>query len=161
MKSNWQILEIPQGSSAYVIKSAYRKLAHIHHPDKGGDAKKFSEINRAYSELTKNPSASNTGNAYSGGYSGFDYGFYQGGAWQESYQTHWDNIWKQISYAEKVRKQNEEMKRAKEEAKKQQTRSDTNYTMQEKIIRIQVIQLLNKLSTTKRKFIDGQEWYTF
>jgi DnaJ family protein A protein 2 len=34
------------------IKKAYRKLAVIHHPDKGGDEHKFKEINAAYEILS-------------------------------------------------------------------------------------------------------------
>jgi hypothetical protein len=33
------------------IKTAYRKLARLHHPDKGGDASRFEEIARAYRSL--------------------------------------------------------------------------------------------------------------
>lgn len=33
------------------IKKAYRKLASIHHPDKGGDTKRFQEIQSAYDTL--------------------------------------------------------------------------------------------------------------
>ena len=51
--NNYNILGIPQGSSKEDIKKAYRRLAHIHHPDKGGRAQKFSELNKAYSELMK------------------------------------------------------------------------------------------------------------
>ena len=34
------------------VKKAYRKLAMIHHPDKGGDDKKFKEITDAYEKIT-------------------------------------------------------------------------------------------------------------
>lgn len=33
------------------IKRAFHKLAHVHHPDKGGDEGKFKEINEAYQML--------------------------------------------------------------------------------------------------------------
>ena len=36
------------------IKKAFYKLAHIHHPDKGGDTKEFQKINEAYQWLQKN-----------------------------------------------------------------------------------------------------------
>lgn len=46
----YQILGISSGATEEEIKKAYRKLAHLHHPDKGGDAKKFSQINTAYKD---------------------------------------------------------------------------------------------------------------
>jgi hypothetical protein len=33
------------------IKSAYRKLAKIHHPDVGGDAEKFKKLNEAHTKM--------------------------------------------------------------------------------------------------------------
>src|SRR3989344_3991292 len=49
----YHILGINKGASEEEIKKAFRKLAHKHHPDKkGGDEKKFKEINEAYSILS-------------------------------------------------------------------------------------------------------------
>ena len=48
----YSILGISSDSSKDDIKKAYRKLAMKYHPDKGGDPKKFQEINNAYEELT-------------------------------------------------------------------------------------------------------------
>lgn len=36
------------------VKKAYRKLAMVHHPDKGGDVDKFKEITTAYENITNN-----------------------------------------------------------------------------------------------------------
>ena len=36
-----------------VVKAAYKALAQMHHPDVGGDPKKFMEIQEAYEELKK------------------------------------------------------------------------------------------------------------
>ena len=47
----YKILGIERGASDEEIKRAYRKLASIHHPDKGGDTQKFQEIQQAYSVL--------------------------------------------------------------------------------------------------------------
>lgn len=52
MKDYYQILGVSRGASQDEIKKAYRKLAHKHHPDKGGDERKFKEINEAYQILS-------------------------------------------------------------------------------------------------------------
>lgn len=36
------------------IKAAYRKLALVHHPDRGGNEEKMKEVNEAYEFLVKN-----------------------------------------------------------------------------------------------------------
>jgi len=52
MKDYYQILGVNRNASLEEIKKAYRKLAHKYHPDKkGGDEKKFKEINEAYQVL--------------------------------------------------------------------------------------------------------------
>lgn len=51
MKTYYEILEVNIQATQEEIKIAYRKLAHIHHPDKGGDAEKFKQINEAYQTL--------------------------------------------------------------------------------------------------------------
>ena len=51
-KDYYQILGVEKGASAEEIKKAYYKLAHKHHPDKGGEEKKFKEINEAYQVLS-------------------------------------------------------------------------------------------------------------
>ncbi len=52
MKDYYKVLGISKNASGPEIKKAYRKLAHKYHPDKGGDAKKFKEINEAYQVLS-------------------------------------------------------------------------------------------------------------
>lgn len=47
----YKILGVDKSASADEIKRAYRKKAHQHHPDKGGDSAKFKEINEAYQTL--------------------------------------------------------------------------------------------------------------
>jgi len=47
----YNILGIQPKSSIQEVKSAYKKLSIIHHPDKGGDEKKFQEISNAYNVL--------------------------------------------------------------------------------------------------------------
>lgn len=51
-KDYYQILGIPRNASKEDIKKAYRKLAHKHHPDKGGDEAQFKEVNEAYQILS-------------------------------------------------------------------------------------------------------------
>ena len=48
----YQILGINRTASEDEIKSAFRRLASKNHPDKGGDTKKFQEIQEAYSVLS-------------------------------------------------------------------------------------------------------------
>ncbi len=52
-KDYYKILGIDRAASQDEVKSAFRRLAHKHHPDKaGGDESKFKEINEAYSILS-------------------------------------------------------------------------------------------------------------
>jgi curved DNA-binding protein len=51
MKNYYDALGVSETASDNEIKSAFRKLAAKHHPDKGGDEKKFKEINEAYDTL--------------------------------------------------------------------------------------------------------------
>src|SRR3990167_1343147 len=44
-KEWWQVLGLQQGADGETVKSAYRKLASEHHPDRGGDAARMAEIN--------------------------------------------------------------------------------------------------------------------
>jgi len=48
----YKVLEVDKNASEKEIKTAYRKLAVKHHPDKGGDQEKFKEITRAYEVLS-------------------------------------------------------------------------------------------------------------
>lgn len=69
-KDYYEILGVEKGASKDEIKAAYRKLAHQHHPDKkGGDEKKFKEINEAYQILgddQKRKQYDNFGQTFSG-----------------------------------------------------------------------------------------------
>ena len=54
MKDYYKILGVSEDASADEIKKAFRKLAVKHHPDRGGDEKRFKQANEAYDTL-KNP----------------------------------------------------------------------------------------------------------
>lgn len=47
----YAVLGISYSATPDQIKSAFRKLAHKHHPDKGGDAEKFKQISAAYNAI--------------------------------------------------------------------------------------------------------------
>ena len=51
-KNYYDILGVQKSASADDVKRAYRKLAAEHHPDRGGNAEKFKEINEAYQVLS-------------------------------------------------------------------------------------------------------------
>jgi len=96
-KDYYQILGVSKNASKEELKKAFRTLAHQHHPDKGGDAEKFKEINEAYGVLSDEKKkaqydqfgSSDEGAGFGGGgnpfgqgggFGGFDFsGFSQGG----------------------------------------------------------------------------------
>ncbi|OIO05385.1 molecular chaperone DnaJ [Candidatus Falkowbacteria bacterium CG1_02_37_21] len=50
-KDYYNTLGVDKSANADEIKAAFRKKAHEHHPDKGGNAEKFKELNEAYQVL--------------------------------------------------------------------------------------------------------------
>ncbi|MEX2013519.1 MAG: DnaJ C-terminal domain-containing protein [Parcubacteria group bacterium] len=53
MKDYYKILGVNRNASEEEIKKAFRKLAHVHHPDKsGGNEAKFKEASEAYAVLS-------------------------------------------------------------------------------------------------------------
>ena len=51
-KSHYEILGVLKTSTQEEIKKAYRKLALVHHPDKGGDEDMFKKICESYEILS-------------------------------------------------------------------------------------------------------------
>ncbi len=94
-KDYYQILGVDKKASQDDIKKAFRKLAHKHHPDKGGDDATFKEVTEAYAILgdeKKRREYDTYGQSFPGGgagpqgnpFGGFDFsqfqqGFGQGG----------------------------------------------------------------------------------
>lgn len=91
-KDYYDILGVNKNASAEELKTAFRKKAHEHHPDKGGDEAKFKEINEAYQVLGNEQkrkqydqfgSAAFNGGAGAGfnqgGFGGFDFSGFQNG----------------------------------------------------------------------------------
>jgi len=52
MKDYYNILGVDASASEDQIRQAYKRLAMQHHPDRGGDAARFQEVQEAYSTLT-------------------------------------------------------------------------------------------------------------
>lgn len=87
-KDYYKTLGVEKNASQDEIKKAFRKLAHKHHPDKGGDEVKFKEASEAYQVLSdekKRKEYDTYGSAgpeqgFGGGQGGFDFSGFQGGA---------------------------------------------------------------------------------
>jgi molecular chaperone DnaJ len=74
----YEVLGVPKTASQDEIKKAFHKLAHKYHPDKGGDEKKFKEINEAYQVLSdqqKRAQYDQYGRVFDQGAPGQDSGF--------------------------------------------------------------------------------------
>ena len=85
-KDYYQILGVEKNASPEDIRKAYHKLAHQYHPDKGGDEKKFKEVNEAYQTLSNKDKRAQYDqfgrvfeNGQPGGAGGWDFGFGQQG----------------------------------------------------------------------------------
>jgi len=84
MKDYYNILGIEKNASQEEIKKAFHRLAHKHHPHKGGDEKKFKEINEAYQILSnkeKRAQYDQFGQVFEGGVPGGGAGFDSGWFW--------------------------------------------------------------------------------
>jgi len=96
-KDYYKILGIDRSASQDEIKKAFHRLAHKHHPNKGGDEKKFKEINEAYQTLFNNEKRAQydqfgqvfEGGAPGGG-AGFDPGWFWGNNRPEGFNVEFD-----------------------------------------------------------------------
>lgn len=52
MRDYYEILGVARNASKAEIQAVFYKLAHIYHPDKGGNERKFKEVNEAYGVLS-------------------------------------------------------------------------------------------------------------
>jgi DnaJ-class molecular chaperone len=89
----YKLLGVAKDASPEEIKRAFRKKAHEHHPDKGGDAEIFKKVNEAYQTLSDpvkrrqydqfgaaGVGGNGAGGFSEGGFAGFDFsGFGFGG----------------------------------------------------------------------------------
>lgn len=71
----YKILGVDKNSTPDDIKKAYRKLASLHHPDKGGDTTKFQEIQTAYDTLSDPHKKHQYDNPINNGQHGFHFDF--------------------------------------------------------------------------------------
>ncbi len=93
-KDYYSTLGVSKNASAEEIKVAFRKKAHEHHPDKGGNEEKFKEYNEAYQVLGnekkrkqydqfgsnfQSGQAGGAGHGGQGGMGGFDFSGFSGG----------------------------------------------------------------------------------
>ena len=60
----FDILGVPRGSPWLQVKSAYRKLAKLHHPDRGGDERKMAVVNLAFEAIKDHPGYQQKGAAH-------------------------------------------------------------------------------------------------
>lgn len=71
----YNTLGVSRNASPDEIKQAYRKLASVHHPDKGGDTAKFQEIQQAYETLSDPNKKQDYDMPQQQGFGGFPHGF--------------------------------------------------------------------------------------
>ena len=92
----YEILGIARDASKADVKKAFRKLAHQHHPDKGGDESKFKKINEAYQTLSDDSRRKQYDSFGSGGPQGFDFTGYGNGGGDSGFDV--NDIFRQAGF---------------------------------------------------------------
>lgn len=72
---HYQTLGVAKNATPDDIKKAYRRLASIHHPDKGGDTAMFQKVEEAYRVLSDPEKKQQYDNPQPQGFGGFPGGF--------------------------------------------------------------------------------------
>lgn len=49
----WKVLQVPRDATLTQVKSAYREIARIYHPDKGGNSEMFRILTNAYKAIVR------------------------------------------------------------------------------------------------------------
>jgi molecular chaperone DnaJ len=76
---HYNTLGVDRNSTPDEIKKAYRRMAAIHHPDKGGDTAEFQKIQQAYETLSDPQKKQEYDNPHHGFPGGFPGGGFPGG----------------------------------------------------------------------------------
>lgn len=99
-KDYYKILGVSKTASQEEIKKAYYKLAHKYHPDKkGGDEKKFKEINEAYQVLS-NPQKRAQYDQFGTTFDGQGFDFSKQGSWGFGGFGNFEDIFSNIDFEE-------------------------------------------------------------
>ncbi|MDX1535840.1 MAG: DnaJ domain-containing protein [Candidatus Spechtbacterales bacterium] len=96
-KDYYKVLGVDKSASQDEIKKAYRKLAHKHHPDRGGQEDEFKKINEAYQVLSdpkKRKQYDQFGSSYENmggqGFNPNDFGFGGAGGFNVNFEDIFD-----------------------------------------------------------------------
>ena len=79
MSDHYQTLGVARNATPDDIKKAYRRLAGIHHPDKGGDTAEFQKIQQAYEALSDPAKRQQYDNPHPFGQPGSNFNGFPGG----------------------------------------------------------------------------------
>lgn len=155
-KNYYETLGVGKQASKDEIKKAFRTLAHKYHPDKGGDAEKFKEVNEAYSVLSDDNKRAQydqfgstsfaggqgggfQGGGFGGGFDGFDFSqFTQGGNGGAQFDFDLGDIFGDVFGGGRARAQ---------QARGRDISVDIELTFEDSIFGVERTMLLNKTST--------------